>query len=191
MSIFKNFAITTIATAPSPSTTGTTLTVEASAGVIFPIPPFNVTIWPVGEIPLNENAEIVKVTNITGDVFTITRQQEATNARSVQVGDQVAATITAGTVKNMNTLTTSAASYSVQDTDEVIIQYRISNSSVFLPMAIGSGKTIWVKNIALTAIVSVVPSGLELIDNDNVIVLVYSLESIAFLDYAVGKWITI
>jgi hypothetical protein len=191
MSIFKNFAITTIATAPSPSTTGTSLTVSSGKGAIFPTPPFNVTIWPIGEIPLNENAEIVKVTNIAGDVFTITRQQENTNARSIQVGDQIAATITAGTVRNMNTLETSAAGYSIQDVDEVIVQYRTSNSNIYLPNAIGSGKTITVKNIDLEARVSVIPSGFELIDNDNEIVFVYSLESIKFLDYAIGKWITI
>ena len=91
----KNFAESLIATAPSPQTSGTSLVVTTGEGSLFPTPPFNATIWPTGEQPTSENAEIVRVTTIATDTFTITRAQEGTNARKILVGDQIAATITA------------------------------------------------------------------------------------------------
>ncbi len=92
-----NFAYSTIATAPSPADSGTSLVVTAGAGTKFPAVPFNATIWPAGTQPLSTNAEIVRVTAISTDTFTITRTQEGTNARSIAVGDQIAASITAKT----------------------------------------------------------------------------------------------
>jgi len=65
--------------------------------------PFNATVWAVGEIPVPSNAEIVRVTNIAGDVLTITRSQESTSARSILVGDQIAATVTAKTLTDIET----------------------------------------------------------------------------------------
>ncbi len=91
----KNFAYSTVATAPSPASSGTSLVVAAAEGANFPAAPFNATIWPVSTLPLPSNAEIVRVTNIATDTFTITRTQEGTSARTVVVGDQIAATITA------------------------------------------------------------------------------------------------
>lgn len=91
----KNFAYSTVATAPSPATSGTSLVVGAGDGGKFPAVPFNATIWPAGQFPLTTNAEIVRVTNISTDTLTITRTQESTSARTVIVGDQIAATITA------------------------------------------------------------------------------------------------
>jgi hypothetical protein len=98
-----NFAYSTIATAPSPATSGTSLVVHAGDGTLFPVTPFNATIWPIGAQPTSANAEIVRVTNITGDTFTITRTQESTGARTVVVGDQIAATITAKTLTDVET----------------------------------------------------------------------------------------
>lgn len=93
----KNFAYSTIATAPSPAASGTSLVVAAGEGTLFPTAPFNATIWPAGAQPLATNAEIVRVTNVTTDTFTITRTQEGTSARTIVVGDQIAASITAKT----------------------------------------------------------------------------------------------
>jgi hypothetical protein len=90
----KNFAYSTVATAPSPATTGTSLVVAAGTGALFPTAPFNATIWPTAVNPTSSNAEIVRVTAISTDTLTITRQQESTSARTVVVGDQIAATIT-------------------------------------------------------------------------------------------------
>src|SRR3990170_1682707 len=94
----KNFAYSTVATAPVPADSGTSLIVASGAGALFPAPPFNVTVWPASAQPLASNAEIVRVTDITGDTFTIVREQEGSAARAIIVGDQIAATITAKTL---------------------------------------------------------------------------------------------
>jgi hypothetical protein len=94
-SAYKNFAYSTVATAPSPASSGTSLVVAAAAGANFPTPPFNLTIWPSGSQPTTTNAEIATVTAVSTDTFTITRAQEGTSARTVVIGDQIAATLTA------------------------------------------------------------------------------------------------
>lgn len=99
----KNFAYSTVATAPSPASSGTSLVVAAGEGTKFPATPFNVTIWPAGTQPSTANAEIARVTNIATDTFTITRAQEGSSARTVIVGDQIAATITAKTLTDAET----------------------------------------------------------------------------------------
>lgn len=102
MDAVKNFAYSTIATAPSPAASGLSLVVAAGQGTRFPAVPFNATIWPVGQIPTPANAEIVRVTAISTDTLTITRTQESTSARTVLVGDQIAATITAKTLTDIS-----------------------------------------------------------------------------------------
>lgn len=100
--VHKNFAYSTVATAPSPATTGTSLVVAAGTGSRFPTPPFNATIWPSNTYPTTANAEIVRVTAISTDTLTITRNvnlltedPDYMNAtRTVLVGDQIAATVT-------------------------------------------------------------------------------------------------
>ena len=191
--IFKNFAITTVDTAPTPSTTGTTLVVETSGGALFPTPPFNATVWPIGETPLVENAEVVRVTNIVNDIFTIVRQQESSSARSIIVGDQIAATITAKTahdIKNLNSIEISGSNYSVPELIDIVIVNDTDSRNVDLPQATGTGRVIRVKNIN-TGIVYFRPSGFDNIDGENVLIPVYQWESIGVCDYAVGEWITI
>lgn len=99
-----NFAYTTVATAPAPATSGTSLVVAAGTGARFPAAPFNATIWPASAAASAANAEIVRVTNISTDTLTITRTQESTSARTVLVGDQIAATITVKTTTDIETL---------------------------------------------------------------------------------------
>lgn len=94
----RNFAVSTIATAPSPAASGTSLGVQSGDGTKFPTAPFYATVWPSGVNPLTTNAEIVRVTNISTDTFTITRTQESTSARTITAGDQIAQTITAATL---------------------------------------------------------------------------------------------
>lgn len=89
----KNFAITSVTVPPSPASSGTSLSVSDATG--FPAVPFNATVWPSGVSALSSNAEIVRVTGIAANVLTITRIQESTSARSVIATDQIAATITA------------------------------------------------------------------------------------------------
>jgi hypothetical protein len=89
-----NLAVTTVATAPSPANTGTSLIVQAGFGALFPTPPFNAIVWPAFPAQaLFSNAEIVRVTAGPpgSDTFTITRMQEGTSARNILIGDQICA----------------------------------------------------------------------------------------------------
>jgi hypothetical protein len=97
----KNFATSLVATAPSPASSGASLVVTAADGAKFPAVPFNATIWPASSQPTTANAEIVRVTNISTDTLTITRAQESSSARTVVIGDQIAATITAKTLTDV------------------------------------------------------------------------------------------
>ncbi len=95
----KNFSISTVATAPSPATSGTSLVVATGDGTLFPAPStdgaFNVVVWPAGVTPTHTNAEVCRVTARSTDTLTITRTQEGTSARTIIVGDQIALNITA------------------------------------------------------------------------------------------------
>lgn len=97
----KNFGYSTVVVAPVPADSGTSLTVVSGDGTKFPSPPFNVSIWPIGALPLVENAEIARVTGISGDAFAIIRTEEGTSARSIIVGDQISATITVKTLTDI------------------------------------------------------------------------------------------
>ncbi len=98
----RNFAYSTIRGTNQGDTTnpgtGTTLTVQAGDGLKFPPPPFNATVWPSGTQPISTNAEIIRVTDIDVDTFTILRTQESSSSQSFQVGFQIAATITEKTM---------------------------------------------------------------------------------------------
>jgi hypothetical protein len=104
-SSYKNFAYSTVATAPSPASSGTSLIVSAADGAKFPAAPFMVTIWPSGTQPTTTNAEIAEVTQVSTDTLTITRAQEGTAARTVVVGDQIAAAVTAAVLDTPQTNT--------------------------------------------------------------------------------------
>lgn len=91
----KNFPYSTVLVAPSPATTGTVLAVQTGEGAGFPEIPFQAVICPAHEIPLGTNAEIVTVTDVAGDLFTVMRAQETTTARAIVLGDQIYAAITA------------------------------------------------------------------------------------------------
>lgn len=97
----KNFAYSTVLTAPSPATSGTSLGIQASDGAGFPAVSFNAVVWPAAQLPTRANAEIVRVTANAADVFTITRAQESSVARSIIVGDQIAACITLKTLTDI------------------------------------------------------------------------------------------
>ena len=101
MDALKNFSYSLVATAPSPATSGTSLVVTAGQGSYFPATPFDATIWPSGAQPTNTNAEIVRVTNVSTDTFTITRAQYGTTAQSITVGYQIAQTVDANLLSQL------------------------------------------------------------------------------------------
>lgn len=90
----SNLGYATIAVAPSPATSGTSLTVANGLGSLFPSSNFTVTIYPPNTPPLASNAEICLVSSRTGDVFTIVRAQEGTTAKTIATGWQIANTAT-------------------------------------------------------------------------------------------------
>lgn len=98
---YKNFAYTQVLTAPAPATSGTTVTLPAGHGGLFPVAPFQVTVWPAATVPTVGNAEIMRVTAKVGDTLTVTRAQEGTTARAVLTGDQISATLTAKTMTDL------------------------------------------------------------------------------------------
>jgi hypothetical protein len=100
MAAVKNASYSVVAVAPSPAASGITLTVSAGHGARFAVGR-PATIYPVGAPPLGDNFEVVTVTDVTGDVLTITREQEDTSARTIVVGDQVAQTLTAGEMNRL------------------------------------------------------------------------------------------
>jgi hypothetical protein len=127
----KNFPYSTVATAPSPATTGVSLVLAAGGGALMPTVPFNMPIWPTGVQPLASNAEVVRVTNIATDTLTIVRQQEGSSARTIVIGDQVGALITNKTLTDMDGQRA--------PTDDMLIQ---ANCSQVIPrkLLIASGK---------------------------------------------------
>lgn len=90
----KNFAYSTVATAPSPAISGLTLVVQSGHGTRFPATPFSVVVWPAQTLPLSTNAEILRVSGVAGDTLTFTRQDESSAARTIIAGDQVSQNIT-------------------------------------------------------------------------------------------------
>jgi len=99
-----NFAVSAVATAPSPASSGTSLVVTTGHGTRFPAVPFNAVVCPAGTQPDPTNAEIVRVTAISTDTLTITRAQESSSARSITVGDQIFAAVTKKTLTDIEGL---------------------------------------------------------------------------------------
>lgn len=128
-----NFAVSTVATAPSPATSGTTLVVQAGDGAKFPTGSFNATVWPVNTQPTTANAEIVRCT-VTTDTFTITRAQEGSSARTIVVGDQIAATITAKTLTDVETAVTTGDTASVATAEAFATAAVAALSTVYQPL---------------------------------------------------------
>lgn len=96
MPLRKNFAYSTVATAPTPALSGTSLVVATGGGAGFPTAPFPVVVWPAGAQPLSSNAEVAWCSSVSGDTLTLVRAREGSTARSIVVGDQIHYGITKG-----------------------------------------------------------------------------------------------
>jgi len=72
------------------SDSGTELEVYTGDGTLFPATPFYLTISPKNKWSRKINSEIVLVTSVTDDTFTITRAQKGTTAMEFSYGDLVA-----------------------------------------------------------------------------------------------------
>ena len=164
-----NFALTSVTVAPSPATTGTTLTV--ASGSVLPAVPFNATVYPPSLVPLSTNAEIIRVTVNSSGALTIVRAQESTTAIAIAVNYNLAATITAKTLTDVENQAfwseqyfTSATSYTVASVaSNVSLGVYVTGGPniVTIPAPTGSQKLIRVWDAVpggLTAATTITPS---------------------------------
>lgn len=88
MANLKDFATGTVASAPSPATSGTQLTLNSGEAARMPEVPFYATAHPDYQLPTLDNAEKILVTakNTTTNVITFTRAQGDTTAKSIAIG---------------------------------------------------------------------------------------------------------
>lgn len=136
----KNFTISTVATAPSPATSGTSLVVASGDGSLFAVNEPAI-IFPVNNQPLVANAEIVMVTDVTTDTLTITRTQESTSARTIVEGDIIIQGITA---KDWNDLVTLVAgkitAFADPNADRIV--FWDDSAGAFVALTASTGLTI-------------------------------------------------
>lgn len=100
MANLKDYATGTVLTAPSPATSGTSLTLQSGEGADMPTPPFYATVHPDNILPKKSNAEKVLVTAVSTDTLTIVRAQGGTTAKSIAVGWRLSNTIFAADLYN-------------------------------------------------------------------------------------------
>ena len=142
-----NFAITAVTVAPVPALTGTSLTVTAGSSALFPAVPFNCTVYPSASAPISTNAEIVRVTNIVGDVWTITRTQEGSTAMPIAVGYLIANTITkkvftdieSAMVQGISAVGGSASGGTVQFDNSPTVSFGRAGQTITASAAAGGG----------------------------------------------------
>ena len=102
MDAHKNFPYSTVTVAPSPASSGLTLSI--SDGAAMPDVPFNAVVCPASTQPLRTNGEIVRVTTNAAGALVIARTQEGSTAREIVVGDQFFAGITAKTFTDIEAI---------------------------------------------------------------------------------------
>jgi hypothetical protein len=100
MDHFKNFAKSVLAAGIVSS--ATSLDVSAGEGARFPPAPFNLTLWNATDFPSasdDPDKEIVRVTAVVSDTFTIVRAQEGTLAADHNTGGKTYGAVAAITSK--------------------------------------------------------------------------------------------
>jgi hypothetical protein len=99
----KNLAESTVATAPSPASSGTSLVLAAGTGAYYPQPStdgsFPIAFGPNSGIWNPGNTEIALCTARATDTLTLTRAQFGTSARTIIVGDVADAGLTLETLR--------------------------------------------------------------------------------------------
>ncbi len=135
------FGFTTVAAggAPSPATSGTSLTVASGTGALFADYPMNATVSPANSSrsAMATTSEIVRVTGRSGDVLTITRAQEGTTARTIVDGDEIAITITPKVVTDVETEVLSNATQIALQGAQIEVQ-RIAHTGYYVNSTGGS-----------------------------------------------------
>ena len=149
----QNFLATTVVIAPPPSSTVNdvqTLTVTAASGNGFPATPFNCVVYGAGIFPTNLNTEVIRVTQIVGDIFTIYRGQENSSFRSIGTGDIIALTATAKTFTDIE-----SAINTTEATVEALASVNSgANTATVFPTATFQNPVILESTLALSGAVS-------------------------------------
>lgn len=140
--LWKNNASTTLA--GGINTVVTTVSLAAGSGVLFPAPgtgqSFKATFTDAATGLLNE---IVKVTNVTGDVATIVRAQEGTVAQSWNAGDNFSNLVTAGAVGGLAQIATFAGNPNGVVTAGQANEQLWDSTHNILWVAVNAGGTLW------------------------------------------------
>lgn len=89
----KDFATGIVVTAPTPASSGTSLTLQTGEGSRMPATPFYATAHPPAQYPTLDTAEKIQVTNVTDDTLTIVRAQGETTAKDIEPGWRVSNTL--------------------------------------------------------------------------------------------------
>ena len=114
---------TTVTTAPSPGASGTSMTVANAATLSGGNNSFFAIVWPTAVTPTLQNYEVIRVTNVSGNVLTFERQYilgGPGGGRTVVNGDQVARVTTID----------SYGFYACQQTDNISIYRNYINAHV-------------------------------------------------------------
>jgi len=101
----KDFAAGIVLTAPSPNTSGTSLTLQSGQGDYMPDVPFYATACPPGQLTNLGNSEKILVTALSGDTITFERAQGDTTAKSIDAGWVIANAMYADDVMKSNLVT--------------------------------------------------------------------------------------
>lgn len=132
MSNMKDFATGVVVIAPSPTISGTTLTLQSGEGARMPATPFKATAHPPGVYPTLDNAEKITVTDVTSNTLTFTRAGGDTTAQDIDTGwiisnslfdadfespDELDARDTANRARSAHTGTQTASTISDFDTE--------------------------------------------------------------------------
>lgn len=151
MDSHKNFAWTTVLTPPSPAVSGTSLILASGAGALMPTPPFNATICPADTVPTTLNAEIVRVTAVTGDTVTsMQRAREGTTARTILAGDVFDAGITVRTLTDVESPVTALL-------DSVSALTDTQNTQGIQLVSLAFGNSLNLQNVDVSALAAGMP----------------------------------
>lgn len=137
-------------------------------------------IWAAGQYPEAPNSEIVRLTGVSTDTLTIIRTQESTSARSVIVGDLIAAAWTAKALQDIEALLLregdvkrKTANYTITLSDKTIVcncaAGAVTLSLPAVATAIGYSAFRAVKEYADLSLNAVIldPNGSELINGQS------------------------
>lgn len=182
MDAHPNFVYSTVATAPSPATTGTSLIVASGDGALFADFPFNAVVWPANEQPSTTNAEIVRITGQSTDTLTIDREEEGTTARTIIAGDQIAVVATEKVFTDIENIQYESRSSNtilgIADKGKTIDITATITQTFEADETLGDGWWIILRNATDdgTVIVTLDPTGAETIDGLTTVIM-YSGES--------------